>query len=133
MFLNRLHKQQQDYDKKLYIYNQIIKSKKKFFVKNAYKMAIEYLWGKPIIDKLKYNADKEEFSFLLLFEKNKKFKKYLIFKMPLKTAKDFKKNFKRFDKYALFNIECKNKDCKFILKDIVIYQKNNRKIIIKIY
>jgi hypothetical protein len=81
----RIKKELKEYPKKV---AQTIKKAKK----EAIKFALEKLWGRPIIENLRYDADNGYFIGKLRFE-NKNFHKKVAIKVPLKMAKNFKRNF----------------------------------------
>jgi hypothetical protein len=82
--------------------------------KEAIKVALEKLWGKPIIENLRYDADNGYFIGKLRFE-NKNFQKKIAIKVPLKMARSFKRNFSSLKPRAVFEYNGKSVTLKKII------------------
>jgi hypothetical protein len=102
----RIKKELKEYQKRV---AQVEKNKKE-----AIKVALEKLWGKPIIENLRYDADNGYFIGKLRFE-NKKFQKKIAIKVPLKMAKNFKRNFSSLKPRAVFEYNGKSVTLKKII------------------
>jgi predicted secreted protein len=103
----RIKKELKEYPKKV---AQTIKKAKK----EAIKFALEKLWGKPIIENLRYDADNQYFIGKLRFE-NKNFQKKIAIKVPLKMARSFKRNFSSLKPRAVFEYNGKSVTLKKII------------------
>jgi hypothetical protein len=103
----RIKKELKEYQKKV---AQTIKKAKK----EAIKVALEKLWGKPIIENLRYDADNQYFIGKLRFE-NKNFHKKVAIKVPLKIARSFKRNFSSLKSKAVFEYNGKSVTLKKII------------------
>ena len=76
--------------------------------KSAIKKALQYSWGKPILSKLKYDADNGYFIAKLSFEAKRSFKKKVVIKVPRKNARDFKNRFSSLQPQAIFDYDGKS-------------------------
>jgi hypothetical protein len=103
----RIKKELKEYPKKVV---QTIKNSKR----EAIKFALEKLWGKPIIENLRYDADNGYFIGKLRFE-NKNFQKKIAIKVPLKMARSFKRNFSSLKPRAVFEYNGKSVTLKKII------------------
>ncbi|WP_456489128.1 Lcl domain-containing protein [Caminibacter pacificus] len=119
-YIKRVRQAEREYKKELIEYKQKIKKIYPEYVRKAIKTALEYKWGKPLIKNLKYNADEEKFSAQLTFDNNKSFHKNIFIKIPLKSAKKFKENFDKFQKYAVFKVINKEKKFQVRLNSVII-------------
>ncbi|MBL0708253.1 MAG: caspase family protein [Sulfurimonas sp.] len=88
--------------------------------KKAIKKALQYTWGKPILSKLKYDADNGYFVARLTFENKKSFDKKVAIKVKRKYARDFKSKFSTLKPQAIFDYDGQSVS----LKDIKVPYKS---------
>ena len=72
--------------------------------KIAIKKALQYVWGKPIVTNLKYDADNEIFVANISFEKKDSFNKKVAIKVKRDIAREFKKSFSNLKPKAIFEV-----------------------------
>ncbi len=73
--------------------------------KDAIKKALEIRWGKPLLSKLRYDADNGYFVADISFEAKNSFKKKVAIKVERKNARAFKKNFATLKPQAIFEYD----------------------------
>ena len=90
--------------------------------KKAIAAALNYVWGKPILSNLMYDADNGYFVADLKLENKKDFMKKVAIKVDLANAKKFKQSFSKLKPQAIFKFDGKSVK----LKEIKVpYKKKN--------
>jgi hypothetical protein len=101
-------------------YNQKIGAKKQEAQKEGLKLALETLWGKPILSEFKYDADNEYFVANLRFEAKSDFSKNIAIKIDPAFAQSFKNSTNTLKPQAVFDYDGKSVSLKEVR---VPYQK----------
>ena len=115
-FKVRVKKAKKTYNSQVQKYKNNLSKTSKQAKQEGVKIALQSIWGKPIIKNLKYDADNEYFVADVSFSQNVKFKKKIGIKVDIKYAKDLKRNVKNLKPQAVFDYE----DDKLKLKAIQV-------------
>ena len=104
-FNTRIQRETRKYKNNIQKYKNNIAKTKIRAKQKGIKVALQAIWGKPIIKNLKYDANNEYFIADVSFSRNLKFKKKIAIKVNIKYAKDLKANAKNLKPQAVFDYE----------------------------
>jgi hypothetical protein len=115
-FQARVKKTKAKQKKELQRYKQNLAKQKQKAKKVAIKKALQYIWGKPLISNMKYDADNGIFVADITFEAKKSFKKKVAIRVDRNNAREFYNQRKGLQAKAIFDYDGKSVQ----LKDIKI-------------
>ena len=95
-------------------YQQKVQKVYRTYTPQATQKALQYLWGKPQIQDLRYDADNGFFVAQLSFSQKSDFDQKVAIKVPLKYAKKFKQNAHKLKPQAIFDFDGKSVSLKRI-------------------